>query len=40
MDDRDQFGFVTLSTGRTPILERIAWLLVLANTIAILWYLP
>jgi hypothetical protein len=37
MNERDEF--VTLHTGRPPIIERIAWLLVLANTIAVLWHL-
>lgn len=40
MMDRDQNGFVTLHTGRPPILERVAWLLVLAVTIGMLWHLP
>ena len=39
MNERDDFGFVTLHTGHPPIIERIAWLLVLANTIAVLWCL-
>lgn len=40
MNERDDFGFVTLHTGRPPIIERLAWLLVLANTIVVLWHLP
>lgn len=40
MNERDEFGFATLHTGRPPIVERIVWLLVLANTIAVLWHLP
>ena len=37
MIDRDQTGFVTLHTGRPPILERVAWVMVLVVTVVILW---
>lgn len=40
MNERGDLGFVTLHTGYPPIMARIAWLLVLVNTIAVLWHLP
>ena len=37
MNERDQHGFITLHAGRRPILERVAWVLVLTVTVVILW---
>jgi hypothetical protein len=38
MNDRDPDGFVTLHHGgRQPVLERVAWVLALIFTVALLW---
>ena len=33
----DDDGFVTLHRGVRPIMERVAWVLVLVLTVAVLW---
>lgn len=40
MINRDPDGFATLHHGRRPILERLAWVLVLTLTVVCVWQLP